>query len=324
VTVQQEAIWTLVLPEATVGPGAVDWPRRWALSRIMDRGGHRQLPVKGAYDVIGWSVTGHVSPTTTWAPAPVCWVADFSGDPPLGAIRIDPVHLAAGPRGLTLVPAEQLDVNPAEAGRLLGAVAESVRPKAVGVRLGAPDRWYMTAAHAPDAPWWTPQQVAARDLLDCLPSGDESIDLKRILNEIQVILHHQPDNARRREQGRPEINSVWPWGWAYRPLLRVGSVVTRVYGDHPYAVGLARLAGIEVLEPFEVEKEMSSAAVVIPAGRHGSDPEWLERTWCRPLLKSLARGRISGVRIVTEAGRVFEIDARDRRKFWRGSRRGSG
>jgi hypothetical protein len=324
VSVQQEAIWTLVLPEGTVGQGAVDWPRRWDLSRIIDRGRHRQLPLTGAHEVIGWSITGHVSPTATWAPAPVCWVADFAADPPLGALRIDPVHLAAGPRGLTLMPADHLDINPAEAERLLTAVAESLKAKAVGVRLGAPDRWYMTAAHAPDAAWWTPQQVAARDLLGCLPAADESVDLKRILNEIQVILHHQPENAIRREQGRPEINSVWPWGWGHRPLLRVGSVVTRIYADHPYAVGLARLAGVEVLEPFEVEKEMSGAAVVIPAGRHGGDPEWLERTWCRRLLKSLARGRISGVRIVTASGRLFEIDARDRRKFWRGSRRSSG
>ncbi len=314
-TVQQEAIWTLILPEEIVGPGAVDWPRRWGLSRIMDRGRRRQLPLEGAYDVIGWSLTGHVSPTAAWAPAPVCWVADFAGDPPLGAIRIDPVHLAAGPRGLTLTPADGLDINPAEAERLLGAVAESVQPKAVAVRMGAPDRWYMTAAHAPDARWWTPLQVAGRNLLDCLPAGDESMDLKRILNEIQVVLHHQPDNAKRREQGRPEVNSVWPWGWAHRPLPRVGSVVKRVYADHPYAVGLARLAGIEVLEPFDVEKDMTGAAVVIPAGRRRGDPEWLERTWCRPLLKSLARSRISAVRIATESGRVFEIDARHRRQF---------
>jgi hypothetical protein len=324
VTVQQEAIWTVILPDEILA-SAASWPRRWSLSKMIDRGGSRQLNSGRPYDVVGWAVTGHVAATAAWAPAPVCWVADFSNEPPLGAMRIDPVHLAAGPRGLTLIPPGQLDIGEAEAQRLSGALADALRDRAIGIRVGAPDRWYMSLGYAPDGPWRTPDDAAGRNLLECLPGGDDSAALRNLLNEIQMVLHQQADNEARRDRGRPEINSVWPWGWAQRPVPRVGSVVEQVYAEHPYALGLARLADIPTRGAGVPEKDLpAAAAVVVPPTGRAADPEWLETGWCRPLLRALARRRIQGVRLVSESGRIFEVSRKDRRRFWRRSRRSLG
>ncbi len=287
----------------------------------MDRGRFRRLDLGGVHDVIGWAVTGHVASSATWAPAPVCWGADFDSDPPLGVIRIDPVHLAPGPRGLTLVPPEQLEINPAESGRLLDAVANALRQRATAVKAATPTRWYMSLAGALDFCWKTPREVSRRNVLDCLPTEESAAELRHLLNEIQIVLHHQPDNAVRREQGRPEINSVWPWGWADRPVPRVGSVVACVHAEHPYARGLARLAGVPVLEPVPDGREISGSGLVIPAAVHAGDADWVESRWCRPLYRALAKGRISKLRLLTESGLLVEMDTKDRRRFWRRSGR---
>lgn len=320
-TVQQDATWTLVLPDSTLGSGGAPWPWRWSLSRILNRGRSRRLDLNGVHDVIGWAVTGHVASSATWAPAPVCWEADFGSDAPLGVIRIDPVHLAPGPRGLTLIPPEQLDINPAESQRLVDAVAGALRQRTTAVRAATPTRWYMSLAGAPDFRWKTPRQVSRCNVLECLPSGESAAQLRHLLNEIQIVLHHQPDNAVRREEGRPEINSIWPWGWADRKVPRVGSVVARVYSEHPYARGLAILAGVPVLEPVPDGREISGSGLVMPPAIHAGDAAWVESRWCQPLFRALAKGRVSKLRLLTESGLLIELDTRDRRRFWRRSGR---
>lgn len=310
-----------MLPDATVETSATGWPARWSLSKILDRGLRRRLPVTGTCDVIGWAITGHVFSATAWAPAPVCWVGDFGTDPPLGVTRIDPVHLAAGPRGLTLVPPQELQLTTEEARRLTAALADSLGQQAMGVRMAAPDRWYLCLAGTPGSRWWMPEDVAGRSLLECLPGGDEGAELGRLLNEMQVVLHQQPDNIARRDLGRPEVNSVWPWGWASRPLPRAGSVVGQVRADDPYALGLAALAGVATGDPGSVTADVTGAGFIMPGPRQAEDPRWLEERCGRPLVRALARRRITAVRVITQSGRLFELSCRDRRKFWRRSRR---
>jgi hypothetical protein len=302
------------MPDALLA-GASTWPKRWGLSRILARSVHRHLGFGGSYEVIGWAVTGHAAATRAWAPAPVSWVGDFQVDPPLGVLRIDPVCLTPGPRGLTMAPPRALGLAQEESGRLAAAVAAEFRGRGIGVKVASPDRWYMTLPHLPNLPWRAPETVTAGSLLEYLPAGESGAELRRIINEIQIVLHDQPDNLARRSRRDPEVNSVWPWGWAPRPLPRAGAVVSRAYADHPYARGLAMLAGASVGEPGGNADEPSGAAVVVPPEGRESDGEWLEVTWGRPLYKAVARKRIALVRLVTPRGRVAEYGSASRRRL---------
>jgi len=304
VTVQREAGWTVVVPD-TLLSGASGWPRRWGLTRIVSRGVRRTLGIHGSYDVIGWSITGHAAPTSAWAPAPVSWIADFGGEAPLGVLRIDPVCLTPGPRGLSMMSSGSIDVGIAEAARLGDALSAEFRSRGIGVRIAAADRWYMTLPHLPDIPWWAPEAVAGDSVFPFLPAGEAGAELRRIVNEIQVVLHDHPDNAGRRDRLAPEVNSVWAWGWARRPLPRVGAVVARVHADHPYARGLAMLAGTRVSGPERGEEPADSGAVVAPGDRE-DDPEWLETVWGRCLRRAADRKRTTMVRLVTPGGQVVE------------------
>jgi len=312
VTVQQESVWTLVVPDALLA-GAQAWPRRWGLSRILAGSQRRHLGFSGSHDVIGWAVTGHVAATRAWAPAPVAWLADFQAAPPLGVLRIDPVSLSPGPRGMSMTLSEALDLGAEEADRLADAIATAFRDRGIGVRIACPDRWYMTLPHSPDVPWWAPETVAGGSVIEHLPAGEGGAELRRIVNEIQMVLHEQPDNLARRDRGVPELNSVWPWGWAPRPLPRAGAVVTKVYADHPYARGLAAMAGAATGDPDREIDEPAGAAVVVTPVRRAADAEWLEAAWGGRLKRAVARQRVAMVRLATPSGQVAEYRRKPRR-----------
>ncbi len=220
-----------------------------------------------------------------------------------------------------MTPPEALDLGREEADRLGGGIAAAVRDRGIGVRVAAPERWYMTLPHSPDIPWWAPEIVAGASVLEYLPGGDSGAELRRLLNEIQMVLHEQPDNVARRDRQAPEVNSVWPWGWAPRPLPRAGAVVPRVYADHPYARGLAALAGADVSEPTGGSDELAGAAVVVPPTGCDTDPEWLEANWGRRLKRAVSRRQVTKVRLATPDGHVAEYGEQPRLSFRR--RKGS-
>jgi len=214
------------------------------------------------------------------------------------------------------VPAA-LGLGESESARLAQSLAAALQDQGIGIRLAAADRWYMTLPHAPEGAWWSPEIVASGTLIEHLPAGEEGGELRRILNEIQMILHQQPDNIDRRARRAPEANSVWPWGWAQRPLPKVGAVVSRVHASHPYARGLAAIAGVAVLAAGAKADDPSGAGVVVLPEDRETDPEWLELTWGRCLRRATARGRVAMVRLATPGGRVAEYSPRGRRQFRR-------
>ena len=314
--------WILVVPDDFISSGRA-WPRRWALSRVLDRGISRDLGIRRPIDVIGWAITGHASALTEWPPGPVCWRAEFDSEAPLGALRMDPVNLSAGPRGLCVSPPATLGVTEHEAVRIVRAVTESLEGGALGLRMGSAQRWYGALPDVPDGAWWAPQEIAGQPVLDYLPAGDSGAGVRKLLNEIQVILHQAPENLSRRERGVAEINSVWPWGWAARGLTRVGAQVAHAHSEDPYAVGLSTLAGVDHRSDVGGPGDLDGGGVVVPDPARMSDPAWLEHRWCRPLVRALARGRIDRLGVAVGSGCLYELTRRNLRRFWRTSGRTS-
>ena len=234
---------------------------------------------------------------------------------------MDPVNLSAGPRGLTVSPPSTLGITEQEASRIVRSVTDTLEGRAFGLRVADAQRWYGALPDVPDDRWWVPEDIAGEPVLNYLPRGESGTGMRQLLNEIQVILHQTPENLARRERGVVEVNSIWPWGWAARPLTRVGSQVARVIAEDPYAVGLAMLSGTghgsDVGEPGDLD----GGGVIVPDPARVADSAWLERRWCRPLVRALARGRVDRLCLVTGSGRMYEMTRQDLRRFWRKSRR---
>jgi hypothetical protein len=271
-------------------------PRRPALERLLARARVEHCDAESADAWLGRAFGLEPLPAgALTAGAPGFW------------LRADPVHLRATREGMALVPVEALE--PARAAALIDTLNRHFAGRHE-FRAPHPGRWVMSSAPAPiDTP--PAREIAGEDLAARMPPAP----WPALLNEIQMALHEHPAN-----EGRAlEVNGVWLWGAGELP--RTASARWRsVSAEDPLALGLARIAGLAHRTPPEAAGEW--LAGLPGAGRHlaafDAAHETLEADWFAPLLAALRRGRIGMVTLhVPDAGRAFETERSDLRRFWR-------
>lgn len=123
-----------------------------------------------------------------------------------------------------------------------------------------------------------PHENMGRPLAEMLPSGDGEAMLRQFIWDSFELLDNQPFNRRRRDEGKPPANMLWPWGQGRAPRMplfferhgRTGAVVAAV----DVVKGLGRLTGLEVLEVpgatgyFDTNYEGKGRAALEALDRH--------------------------------------------------------
>jgi 2,3-bisphosphoglycerate-independent phosphoglycerate mutase len=101
-----------------------------------------------------------------------------------------------------------------------------------------------------------PREGAGRPIGECLPTGDGSDMLRKLMDASLVILRDHPVNDQRREDGLKPIHCLWLWGqgrasrWpSFAERHRVsGSVVA----TNDVRRGIGIFSGLEAIEPSDV------------------------------------------------------------------------
>ena len=136
---------------------------------------------------------------------------------------------------------------------------QGVQYRHVLIIKGGDKRIVTTPPHDNPGKAWRPLMV--RPLADNLPaepgrlSPQETADLiNDLILRSQELLKDHPVNAAHREQGRPEVTSIWPWSQGYRPSMltlqevypqvKRGSVITAV----DLIRGIGHYAGLRTIE----------------------------------------------------------------------------
>lgn len=96
-----------------------------------------------------------------------------------------------------------------------------------------------------------PHENMDRRLEDILPTGDAESKLRSFIWNSLELLDSHPYNKRRRNEGLPPANLLWPWGQGRAPALpsffklrkKSGAVISGV----DVVRGLGRLSGLEVV-----------------------------------------------------------------------------
>ena len=258
-----------------------------------------------------------------------CWVA------------ADPVHLRFHQEHLILADSGSFDIAPDEAQALAGEL--NMHLADVGrFHVAAAGRWYLQLADTLladdfDAPPLS--AVAGRSIEDLLTETSQARSLRKLLNEIQMLLHAHPINRQRENAGRLPINSLWLWG-AGSLLPRTDSAAPcrfdGVWSSDPLALGMARATGVPTHRvPVDAATLLEHAApdtshlVVLDdllGPVHYENGEnyrgaitALEKRWFAPLRAALSAGKIKQLRI--EASTAYALLAWDSRrsdlwKFW--------
>ena len=159
-------------------------------------------------------------------------------------LSADPAWVQPDMSGARLMACGQLPLSMEEA----QALAEPLKPvfaeDGMTLEISSPQRWHLrlpVQASLPD--FAAPEQALGEDLYEHLPQGPETRRWRVLFNEVQVLLHQHPHNARRREHGLPPINSLWFWGGGMLPT-HVDTTLHGVIGEDVLLLALAQRAGI--------------------------------------------------------------------------------
>ncbi len=260
------------------------------------------------------------------------------GLPPDGRwwLRAEPLHLRAeGPR---LVVDERLPaLAPAERETLARELAPLLAGAGLHLEPSPSGRWYLAALEDPCLEAAPPSALLGRELdPERLPPGRR---WRRLLTELQMLLHEHPVNRERRARGLPPANALWVWGGGREPPPPAEVPFRVLWGGGETARALAAWAGmparplpegaaawlearegLDTLRPAGEELALAET-LALPAalGRVEAWREALEgllEHWLAPLERLLRAGALARLRLIHEQG-TLELDRRALRRWWR-------
>lgn len=256
-------------------------------------------------------------------------------------LRADPCHLRVNRGRLTLADAACFELSGEEANALAERLNAHFGADGLRFEVLQGSRWYLRAEALPQIESTTLERARGRDIDELLPRGPAAAPLywRRMLNEVQMLLHEHPVNEAREARGELPINSLWLWGEGSSP--RPGrQPFKRVRSHNPLAIGLARASGATALAlPDNASQtltqtpsegiELAVLEQLSAPAAYGDLHAWetrlaaLESAWFAPAVEALAAGRIGMLSIhAIGSGASFSVEAvrNDLRHFWRRTR----
>jgi hypothetical protein len=156
-----------------------------------------------------------------------------------------------------------------------------------------------------------------------MPEGRDGQLIRRLMNELQMVLHEHPVNERRAAQGQRTINAVWLWGFGapneaepveLPPLAGDDEWLTDLWHLHRAVVREAPGAALDRASgPGQMLIAWVDAASISDAGRRLLD---CEAVVFAPLRRTIETGSIRDVRLLCGT-RPYSFGRAERWSFWR-------
>jgi hypothetical protein len=129
---------------------------------------------------------------------------------------LTPVHWRVGTDAIHLADPRELALDEAASRALFDAVRPLFDSEGFRLAWGAPLRWY--ASHPDLAALNTASldRVVGRNVDRWLPAQPQARLVRRLQNEVQMLLYTHPVNALREAAGKLAVNSVWLSGCGVR------------------------------------------------------------------------------------------------------------
>jgi hypothetical protein len=152
--------------------------------------------------------------TLGWADGPTPWAARQAaadgievGDRPWGLLT--PVHWRVGADAVHLADPRALALDEATSRLLFDAVRPLFEGEGFALAWGAPLRWYASHPLLADFPTASLDRVIGRNVDRWLPAQREARLVRRLQNEVQMLLYTHPANEQREAAGLLPVNSFW-------------------------------------------------------------------------------------------------------------------
>ena len=315
-----------LFPNARLLEAAAQDLRLPALQTLLARGTRQSCPAEGVEAAL--CETLGISRQQDWPLAPITLAADggFAG----GAywLRADPVHLQVMRDRIVLADGSAFELTQPEADALAASIGRHFGADLSPMALH-PRRWYLRLDRAPRLTT-TPPSLAAGCAIDpLLPQGEDAMQFRARLNELQMLLHDHPVNQAREARGELPVNALWLWGGGYQPACLAKDVSLYARDVDVQALGAFCNAHMLPLPGQLDTRQLETEGVMLldhlsRAGLCGDVYGWrealraLEQDWFVPLRGALRRLGPRGLRLIDPInGKALQLHASDAWKFWR-------
>jgi hypothetical protein len=257
------------------------------------------------------------------ASAPVVALATPFIDPNAYWMHAELVHLVAGIETLSMSMLASDELGVAEREALRASVAAHVACDGFEL-LTAPDgSWLIRSQRRFEVATCCPEVALAIDAHTAMPQGRDANPLRRLMTELQMLLHAHPVNVARESRGLRVANGIWLWGTGTLPppdQIPRPEALPKAVGNPLFLQGLWQLLE-HTSEPAALDgaELLARCAGRTLAVEPVTDVATLEAQWIAPLSRALAMRRLASLELVLEGGRL-QIDRRALRRVWRRSR----
>jgi hypothetical protein len=234
-------------------------------------------------------------------------------------LHAEPVHLLAGMNEVSLVPLQPaFRLTHEEREALTPALQSHLAVEGFQLRRSS-NGWLVGTQEMLKVQTVCVDYAMRHEWSVVLPQGDHAGRLRRLMTEMQMLLHEHPINEARAARGIPVVNSVWLWGNGVIRVQPVQSSVPSCFGSDEYLMGICKVNAwpkpvTEHSADDLIEKLRSSDRVVgVLNDLTLSD---LESRWLKPILSALEQRKFAQLQIVLDEWRLT-INRWQLKKFWR-------
>ena len=131
--------------------------------------------------------------------------------------RLTPVHLHLGADAVSLTEPTALQLDAASAHQLFDSVRPLFETEGFTLHWAAPQQWLATHALFDGLVTAAIDRVVGRNIDTWLPEQRSARLIRRLQNEVQMLLYTHPINEAREAAGLPTVNSFWLSGCGRLP-----------------------------------------------------------------------------------------------------------
>jgi hypothetical protein len=234
-------------------------------------------------------------------------------------LHAEPVHLSAGMSEVSLVPLQpSFQLTEQERDALTPAIRAHVVDEGFELRANGKG-WLIGSQHPLKVSTVCIDYAMRNEWGDVLPRGDDAGRARRLMTELQMLLHEHPVNEARVARGIPVVNSLWLWGNGRVAPNRHLSAPATCIGNDEYLRGICNANGWA-----NVSGEYSATTLIDHTLSTGTTLSVLnnltahevESDWLVPIAAALKQGQFARLEIVLDEWQLT-IDRWQLQKFWR-------
>ena len=125
--------------------------------------------------------------------------------------RADPVHLQADMDHAILRDSHGLDLTQQESESLIEELNKHFHEDGIHFLMNDKDSWCLNIDSHQNVSTSSVHDVISRNVYAFMPQGEDALFWKKLMNEVQMLMHQSEVNEKRQENNKLPVNGVWIW-----------------------------------------------------------------------------------------------------------------